>query len=86
MKVIVKKKYLGYAIGEEVEVRPQDAALLLPRGVVVLPDDGLTDDGLPGDGLPGDGLPGDELTDDIADDKLPARIERYKGPKKINKK
>lgn len=81
MKVIVKKKYLGYAIGEEVEVRPQDAALLLPRGVVVLPGDGLPDDG-----LTDDGLTGDELTGDIADDKLPARIERYKGPKKINKK
>jgi hypothetical protein len=37
MKVIVKKKYLKYAIGEEIEVRPQDAALLIPRGVVALP-------------------------------------------------
>ena len=37
MKVIVKKRYLNYAIGEEIEVRPQDAALLLPRGVVALP-------------------------------------------------
>ena len=37
MKVIVKKAYLKYAIGQEIEVRPQDAALLLPRGVVALP-------------------------------------------------
>lgn len=37
MKVIVKKPYLKYAIGQEIEVRPQDAALLLPRGVVALP-------------------------------------------------
>ena len=37
MKVIVKKPYLKYSIDEEIEVRPQDAALLLPRGVVVLP-------------------------------------------------
>ena len=38
MKVIVKKPYLKYAIGQEIEVRPQDAALLLPRGVVALPE------------------------------------------------
>jgi hypothetical protein len=37
MKVIVKKPYLKYAIDQEIEVRPQDAALLLPRGVVALP-------------------------------------------------
>lgn len=37
MKVVVKKRYLNYAIGEEIEVRPQDAKLLIPRGVVALP-------------------------------------------------
>jgi len=35
MKVIVKKPYLNYSIDEEIDVRPQDAALLIPRGVVV---------------------------------------------------
>lgn len=34
-KVIVKKRYLNYAIDDVIEVRDQDAALLLPRGVVV---------------------------------------------------
>jgi len=39
MKVVVKKRYLNYAIGEEIEVRPQDAKLLIPRGVVALPEE-----------------------------------------------
>lgn len=39
MKVVVKKRYLNYAIGEDIEVRPQDAKLLIPRGVVSLPED-----------------------------------------------
>ena len=34
--VIVKKQYLNYAIGDEIQVRDQDAALLIPRGVVSL--------------------------------------------------
>lgn len=33
--VIVKKPYLKYSIGETITVRDQDAALLIPRGVVI---------------------------------------------------
>ena len=34
MKVIVRKPYLRYEVGQQIDVRPQDARLLIPRGVV----------------------------------------------------